>query len=85
LNPRAFFQIGCILSNSPDTIQEAIINYIKAVEIKPDYVMALYNLGQIYQNLKNYKDAVDIFLKVIQYAPSDWQARGKVIQLFQVN
>ena len=38
--------------------EDAIINYKKAIDIKPDYAEIHYNLGNAFFNLDNYEDAI---------------------------
>lgn len=40
--------------------------YKKAIQQKPQYKSALYNLGQIYQILNDYKNADEIYKKIMQ-------------------
>jgi len=51
-------------------LKDAEKSYRKAIEIKPDYAEAHYNLGIILNDLGKLQDAFDSFLRVIQINPS---------------
>ena len=44
---------------------EAVPCYIKALELKPEYVRALSNLGISYGNMSNYEAAAQCYLKAL--------------------
>lgn len=47
-------------------INNAILNFKKAVEINPDYIDALYNLGWMYQFRGEKKQAIEYYQKVLE-------------------
>jgi len=49
-NAILLFARGTIFNNSED-VEKAEADYLKAIELKPDYFDALYNLGALYFNL----------------------------------
>ncbi len=49
--------------------QQAINAYKKAIEIKPDYSDAYYNMGVAYNNLKEYQQAISACKKAIEIEP----------------
>jgi len=51
---------------------------------QPSNVDAAYNMGQLCQNLGKNEEALSSFLKVVEENPSDWRAKSKIIQLYQV-
>lgn len=44
--------------------------YLKALEIQPDFIIALNGLGQIHMALKDYEQAVLIYEKIVSKVPS---------------
>lgn len=46
-------------------------NYLKAIELKPNYVLAIYNLGVVYERQGRVKDAVRQLELIKQANPSD--------------
>jgi len=50
-------------------VQEAIAHYQKALEIRPDYVLAHHNLGQILQQEGQVREAVTHFQKALEVQP----------------
>jgi len=54
-------KLGATLANG-DRSGEAVSAYARALEIRPGYIRARYNLGISCMNLKSYKDAAEHFL-----------------------
>jgi tetratricopeptide (TPR) repeat protein len=50
-------------------IEEAVVNYNRAIQIKPDYAMAYYNLGIAYGNRGMHDEAIQKFRKAIALEP----------------
>ena len=46
---------------SPETILKSIDAYKKAIEVYPDNLTALHNLGVSYERLQQYKDSIPVF------------------------
>ena len=47
--------------------ESAIYYYIQAIDLLPDYILALTTLGLAYENKQMYKDAFKIYLNVLKY------------------
>ena len=52
-NPEAYYGRGCCKANMQQ-YQDAIVDFQKAVELKPDYADAYFNLGQMYFYINDY-------------------------------
>ena len=65
---RVFASYGVILKNLGKS-QDAELSYRKAIEIKPDYAEARYNLGNLLKGLGNLKDAELSYRKAIEIKP----------------
>ena len=48
---------------------KAISFYLKAIELKPDYAEAYYNLGLAYKNQGNLTKAIESYKKAIEVDP----------------
>ncbi|HRS53877.1 MAG TPA: tetratricopeptide repeat protein, partial [Bacteroidales bacterium] len=55
-------------------LEKAIINYEKAIKIKPDFANAWFNMGKIKLKSKKIDEAIYCFTKVIDLSPSDSEA-----------
>ena len=53
------------------TIQKAIADYDKAIELNPEYAGAYYNRGIAKRQLKQYKEAIADYDKAIKLNPKD--------------
>jgi tetratricopeptide (TPR) repeat protein len=69
--PRPQLKIGnhFLGQSSPEGLESARRAYQRALEIKPDYTHAFYNLGLVYQRLGNMPQSLSAFEKVIQLDP----------------
>ena len=47
-------------------LEEAKKNYQKAINLKPDFVNAYFNLGLVFQNLQDYEQAMKNHKKAIE-------------------
>ena len=56
-------------SASAGDYENALKNFDKAIELKPDYAEVFYNRGFIYIKLNEYSKAIDDFTKVIILQP----------------
>ena len=65
-----FNDIGLELYKQGD-YQGAITEYTKAIEIKPNYVMAYYNRGIAKDMLSDYRGAIADYTKAIEINPQD--------------
>ena len=52
-----------------DKLEDAEINYKKAIDLNPNYLQALYNLGSILKKKQQFTDSVSLFQKVINLKP----------------
>ena len=58
----------------PTDLDKALFHYKAALKIKPEFAMALYNLGNIYSKKSQIDEAVNHYLKALQIKP-DCDAR----------
>ncbi len=58
--------------------EEAIDNYIKAIEIKPNYVDAHYNLGNALYKVKYYDAAIEQYVITIEMYPEHQKAHNNL-------
>lgn len=65
----SWFVQGLELEESPETVQEAIVAYRKAVELNPQAAGAYINLGTIYYNLRKFEDAEKCYRAAIDIDP----------------
>jgi len=73
---RELFQTAYQLNQGEPTCSESVLRqkeffYRKAVAIAPGYREAWNNLGDVYENLGNYSQALEAYDKAVQLAP-DW-------------
>ena len=61
-------KLGATKANSM-SCEEAVPCYIKALELKPQYVRTLSNLGISYGNMANYEAASQCYLKALSLNP----------------
>jgi protein O-mannosyl-transferase len=54
--------------------RQAIEDFNKAIEIKPDYIDAYYNRGHAYADLGNYRQAIEDYGRVIKIKPDSADA-----------
>ncbi|MBI4317443.1 MAG: tetratricopeptide repeat protein [Chloroflexi bacterium] len=68
----AFTNLGALYSEEGPYYdpEKALAHLVAAVEIKPDFVSALYNLGWVNQKLGRENEAEPYYAKVIEYQPS---------------
>ncbi|UCD82315.1 MAG: tetratricopeptide repeat protein [Desulfobacterales bacterium] len=70
---RAYFQKGDQMARSGH-YAEAIANYQKALQLKPDFVEACFKLAGAYQDLKNYEEAIVYYLQAVRLKPDFFEA-----------
>ncbi|MGM0598851.1 MAG: tetratricopeptide repeat protein [Candidatus Rifleibacteriota bacterium] len=56
-------------------VKKSIVSFLKAVEIKPDYVLARYNLGLAFYIRHSHDKALDAFEQVLAVNPAHHKAR----------
>jgi peroxin-5 len=71
-------KLGVALVNS-NRILEALDAYRKALEIQPNYIRAIYNLGIAYVSQKCYKEAAEHFLNALRRQTMLFQGRHGII------
>ena len=49
---------------------EALAEYQKAIDIKPDYEMAHFGCGHVYRHIKQYANAINAFQQAIKFKPN---------------
>lgn len=69
------YETGSLLSRK-GLYSEAISEYKKALEKKPDHVDALFDMGTAYMNQKDYELAAAQFKKILVLRPGNKMAAG---------
>lgn len=69
-NPDLHHQLGRLNHRKGD-FMKAAIEYRKAIEIKPDFVEAIYNLAIMYAAQKEYDSALGLFKRMIALTPNN--------------
>jgi tetratricopeptide (TPR) repeat protein len=80
--PAAYYNYGLILKKMQD-FDGALLNYEKAIALKPDYAEAYANIGSIYLERAAYAQSLEQYEKAIQHNPALVPAhynRGVVLQ-----
>jgi tetratricopeptide (TPR) repeat protein len=67
--PEDFFQTALDCENRNDTLPQAIENYLRVVELAPNWIEAHINLGVAYYQLGQLTDARDAFRAAVQLDP----------------
>jgi tetratricopeptide (TPR) repeat protein len=65
-DPEIFYNLGVTYYEMGDK-ENAIKEYLKAIEKKPDYILALNNLGVIYFERQEYENALKCFSSSLKY------------------
>ena len=65
----AHFNLAETLLKGPINFDEIMDEYLKAIELKPDYADAHYRLGLVYANKDKYQKGYDALNKAIQLKP----------------
>ena len=63
-NPHAYYGLGKLYQLMNDRDKEAFENYNKCIEINPNYLKALIQLGVLFLKHKNYDKSLELLLKV---------------------
>lgn len=63
------------VTDDENTLQSALENYEKALELYPEHVKARYNLGNIYVAYESYEMAVECYEEALKVAPDFFNAR----------
>lgn len=64
------------LAETQNNPNQAVIQYQEALKLKPDYLGALYRLGVVYAELKQYPQAIDVWGRYIGASGEDPTAFG---------
>lgn len=80
-DPDHYFNLGNLYVEQQN-YAEALINFRKSVELKPDYVGALINVGNCYYMLQDYDKAVATFQEVLQLSPNNQMANKNLSHLY---
>ncbi len=77
-NPTLYYFLGYIYDQSDDT-DNSIKNYKKALELKPDYYDANYNIGVVYYNIArdSYKELNEMSLDDYRKNEEEYLARAE--------
>ena len=67
-DPRYFYNQAIMLIQK-EKYSEAIVDFKRALSLKPDYVNALIGLGAMYQNLNEFESAIQQYKKVLSLDP----------------
>eukprot|EP00887_Chlorella_sp_A99_P005410 scaffold1.g5410.t1 len=59
-----------------ERLQPAVEEYLAAVALQPGYVTAWNNLGDAYERLKQYQEALGAYTEALTYAPNNKDASG---------
>lgn len=87
----AYYNIGvCYIDSYQDNfdtkikdsiVDQSIINFQKAVDFNPNYVLALYNLGYSYEFIGNKKKALEFYKRAIDIEP-DFELVNEALRRF---
>jgi hypothetical protein len=78
-NARAQYNLGVsLLGTNPAKARAA---FVEAVELKPGYAAALYNLGWLEQKAGHFEPADDYYRKALDADPFNWQAHQMLANL----
>ncbi len=69
-NSRAYYNMGYIYLVELNSYDTAKIMFQKAVELRPSFVEAVYNLGRTYEILGQYEDARIKYKKALELLPN---------------
>ncbi|MBF0570343.1 MAG: tetratricopeptide repeat protein [Candidatus Omnitrophica bacterium] len=67
-NAADYYDLG-ILYEQVGGKEEAMRFYTKAVQMRPDYMQALFNLANLYRDAGNYKAAMELYGRLIHFHP----------------
>lgn len=76
------FKAGVVLV-SMGREAEAAEMFHRAAVLDPTQSIPHYNLGQIHQNQGKYRRALESFQRAVELEPTLWQARAKLVQLYE--
>ena len=65
----AYYNRACTYRKDVDDIQQAIMNFTKAIELRSGYAEAYNNRGDLYECVGDYQQAIVDFTKAIELKP----------------
>lgn len=68
-NPDHYFELGTMYVEQQN-YEQALLNFQKAYELKPDYIGALVNIGNCYYMLHDYQKALETFHRALEQDPN---------------
>jgi tetratricopeptide (TPR) repeat protein len=71
--PRAWNNLGIVAAREGNT-EEAIRDFRRALEIDPDFLIALVNIGNAYRRQKRWDEAKGVLERAIELSPEDADA-----------
>lgn len=71
----AHCDLGSTIHAIGDDDERAIREFQSAVDLKPDHMEALYNLGGLFKDIGRYRMAADMYAKVLVLQPNHWRAQ----------
>lgn len=69
-NSRLLFNIGYVNFVYKYELDSALKYFNQVLELDPDYVDALYNKGRVYEEMKNFSNARDIYKEILNKRPN---------------
>src|SRR5262249_10150284 len=66
-------------------LDEAIAEYQKAIDLKPDLAVAHNNIGLALAAKQRFDEAIDAFARAIRLNPDYWQAHNNIGNIFSFN
>ncbi len=80
-DPEHYYDLGNLFVEQTN-YTDALANFTKAVELKPDYTAALVNKGNCYYMLKEYDSAIVAFKEVLIIDPNSKMANKNLSHLY---
>jgi tetratricopeptide (TPR) repeat protein len=65
------FDEGLLLSNDPDTCEQAASKFREVIQLYPDYARAYFELGRMYYRWSHYEKAFQPLQKAIELQPDE--------------
>jgi tetratricopeptide (TPR) repeat protein len=83
LSPEEWYRRAYELDSHPTTFYQAEEAYLKALELRPDFIQALTNLGTLYYNMGKRKHAEQLYLKSLAIDPDNLEANYNLANLLE--
>ncbi len=78
---RAWNNLGILAAREGRT-EEAVQHFRRALQIDPDFLIALQNLGNAYRQQKRWKEAQDVLRRALQVSPESPEANYSMGMIF---